>query len=132
VAILGVSSVIPPVGALRRNADQARTVTPGNGVLPEKAVFGRKWGPICARIPQITSQIHTSGAFAAAPALRTSLIETSENSARLIGSSRQPASIAARVRLSSKRQARGQHAFEPGAKVSVAERADWILASLAG
>ena len=60
------------------------------------------------------------------------LIETSENSARLIGSSRQPASIPARVRLSSKRQARGQHAFEPGAKVSVAERADWILASLAG
>jgi hypothetical protein len=43
VAILGVSSVIPPVSALRRNADQARTVTPGNGVLPEKAVFGRKW-----------------------------------------------------------------------------------------
>jgi hypothetical protein len=89
-------------------------VNPGNGVLPEKAVFGRKWvlGPICARIPQITSQIHTSGAFAAGPALRTSLIETSENSAHLIGSSRQPASIAARVRLSSKRQARGQHAFE--------------------
>jgi hypothetical protein len=45
--------------------------------------------------------------------LRTSLIETNENSARLIGSSRQPASIAARVHLSRKRQARGQHAFEP-------------------
>jgi hypothetical protein len=64
--------------------------------------------------------------------LRTSLIETSENSARLIGSSRQPASIAAQVRLSSKRQARGQHAFHVLPKVSVAERADWILASLAG
>ena len=63
--------------------------------------------------------------------MRTRLVETSENSARLTGSS-QTASIAALVRLSSKRQARGQHAFEPGAKVSVAERADWILASLAG
>jgi hypothetical protein len=62
---------------------------------------------------QIRSQIHTFGAFAAAPALRTRLVETSENSARLIGSSRQPASIAAMVRLSRKRQARGQHASEP-------------------
>jgi len=55
----------------------------------------------------VVPPVHTSGAFAAAPALRTRLVETSENSARLIGSSRPPASIAARVRLSRKRQARG-------------------------
>jgi hypothetical protein len=83
-----------------RECGPSAEVNPGNGFCQE-----------------IRSQIHTSGAFAsgafaAAPALRTRVIETSENSARLIVSSRQPASIAACVRLSRKR-ARGQHAFEP-------------------